>query len=332
MGMPVNALCRVLILITVPCAVIAQGIWVDPSPHVQKFVIVGRDTAVEVLDWGGAGRPLILLSQLGQTAHIYDDWASSFVDSFRVLAITRRGFGASTTTTENYSVERLARDVLAVIEAEQLQHAIVVGHGFAGEEMSWLGVKAADKASGLVYLDAAYDRTNVGAETEIARRIPTKPSEPPDMSSVQSVVAWMSSGLGGRIPEAEVRQLAEVAPDGRVIGERTRSRVGQAVMAQLKPLEPSDIRVPVLAIYAPRTAISTLPGCQRPEEPSVASACKELYEWTTAQLARSKRLFAGVSANVRFIDMPGANSFLFLSHGTEVTDAVKAFASGLADR
>jgi non-heme chloroperoxidase len=30
---------------------------------------------LEVLDWGGSGRPLVLLAGLGNTAHIFDKFA-----------------------------------------------------------------------------------------------------------------------------------------------------------------------------------------------------------------------------------------------------------------
>jgi non-heme chloroperoxidase len=315
--------------VCIPRAADAQSTWRDPSPHEQRFVTVESNVRVEVLDWGGSGRPLVLLTQLGQTSHIYDDWAASLARDFRVLGITRRGFGASTGATDDYSTERLARDVLAVIEAEHLTKPILVGHGVAGEELSWIGVNDADRVAGLVYLDAAYDRSNVGAEAAIARRIPTGPPAPQDMSSVESVAAWMSKGVGGPIPQAEVRQLAEVAPDGRVVGQRTSPGSGNAVMAQFKRVDPSGIRVPVLALYATRRSAAVLPGCQAPKEPSVVDACNELFAWMTAQLDRSKQLFGGIPRPVRIMDLPGANSFMFLSNGPEVTSAVKAFASEL---
>jgi len=58
----------------VPVAVLAQlqPAWLDPSPHTVRIAEVEPGTRIEVLDWGGSGRPLVLLSQLGQTAHIYD--------------------------------------------------------------------------------------------------------------------------------------------------------------------------------------------------------------------------------------------------------------------
>jgi hypothetical protein len=30
--------------------------WKDPSPHVTRFITVGKDLRLEVLDWGGSGR------------------------------------------------------------------------------------------------------------------------------------------------------------------------------------------------------------------------------------------------------------------------------------
>jgi hypothetical protein len=35
--------------------------WHDPSPHQIRFVTVQPDVKIETLDWGGTGRPLILI-------------------------------------------------------------------------------------------------------------------------------------------------------------------------------------------------------------------------------------------------------------------------------
>ena len=34
----------------------------DSSPHATQFVTVDKDVRLEVLDWGGSGRPVILLA------------------------------------------------------------------------------------------------------------------------------------------------------------------------------------------------------------------------------------------------------------------------------
>src|SRR5262249_47516713 len=69
--------------------------WRDPSPHAVRMVAV-NGIEVETLDWGGSGRPLVLLAGGGDTAHVFDDFATKLVGEFHVLAMTRRGFGAST--------------------------------------------------------------------------------------------------------------------------------------------------------------------------------------------------------------------------------------------
>ena len=168
--------------------------WVDPSPHRQRLVPVGDSTVnIEVLDWGGTGRSIVLLAQLGQTAHIYDDWAPKLARTYHVLGITRRGFGRSSIPPAGYSMERLATDIVAALDAESVKDPILIGNGFAGEEMSWIGTRFDRRAAGLIYLDAAYDRTNISFEGAITSRIPPRPPEARDLETVQSLTVWMSS-------------------------------------------------------------------------------------------------------------------------------------------
>src|SRR6266550_2895531 len=107
---------------------------IDSSPHKVQLTPVEGDIKLEVLDWGGAGRPLVLLTGLGDTAHVYDKFAPKLTASYHVYGITRRGFGASSApspTSTNYRADRLGDDVLAVIDALHLDHPILVGHSIA---------------------------------------------------------------------------------------------------------------------------------------------------------------------------------------------------------
>lgn len=133
------------------------GEWQDPSPHTVQFVAVDTDVKLQVLDWGGTGRPVVLLAGLGNTAHVFDDFAPKLTGSYHVYGITRRGFGASSAPAEhdnNYSADRLGDDVLAVFDALKLDRPILVGHSIAGEELSSIGSRHPERVAGLVYLDA----------------------------------------------------------------------------------------------------------------------------------------------------------------------------------
>lgn len=152
-----------LLALTVGSAVIlhAQNSVTAATPKVE-FVTVETGVKLEVLDWGGPrdgskARPLVFLSGLGDTAHVYEQFAPQFTAHHHVYGITRRGFGASSkpeSTDANYSADRLGEDVVAVIDALKLDRPVLAGHSIAGEELSWVGTRHPEKVAGLIYLDA----------------------------------------------------------------------------------------------------------------------------------------------------------------------------------
>src|SRR5271166_6597309 len=77
--------------------------WHDPSPHEVQFVTVEEGVRLEVLDWGGRGRPVVLLAGSGNTAHVFDDFAPKLSEFCHVYAITRRGYGSSSHPGSGYS-------------------------------------------------------------------------------------------------------------------------------------------------------------------------------------------------------------------------------------
>ena len=129
---------------------------VGPSPPEVRFVEVQEDVALEVLDWGGGGRPIVLLAGLGNTAHVFDDFASRLTEFGHVLGVTRRGYGASSRPESGYEVRRLGEDIAAVLDVLKLESPILVGHSLAGQEISYVASRHPEKIAGAVYLDAAY--------------------------------------------------------------------------------------------------------------------------------------------------------------------------------
>jgi non-heme chloroperoxidase len=130
----------------------------DLSQHKVELVTVEQGVKLEVLDWGGSGRPLIFLAGSGDTAHSFDSFAPKFIGQNHVYGITRRGFGASSKPAPangNYSADHLGDDVLAAMQALHIERPVLVGHSLAGQELSSVGSRFPEKVSGLIYLDAA---------------------------------------------------------------------------------------------------------------------------------------------------------------------------------
>src|SRR5688500_4541004 len=173
-------LCALCVLVAVaPPASPQQVEWKDPSPHKTTLVTVEDGVQVEVLDWGGSGPALVLLAGLGATAHQYDDFAPALTARYRVVGLTRRGHRGSSAAPGGYGSERLAEDVLRVMDAVGVTNPVVIGHSFAGEEMHVLGSRHAAKIRGLVYVDAAFDRGDAAdseAFNSATRAVPGAPS------------------------------------------------------------------------------------------------------------------------------------------------------------
>src|SRR5215472_16807382 len=148
---------RMTVFVVIACAAFAQN---SPSSQDEtalkaQFVEVQPDVKLEVLDWGGTGRNLVLLAGLGNTAHVFDSLGPKLAAHYHVIGITRRGFGQSSAPKTGYDPRRLGHDVVAVLDALHITDPVLVGHSIAGEELSAVSTYHPGRAAGLVYLDAA---------------------------------------------------------------------------------------------------------------------------------------------------------------------------------
>jgi pimeloyl-ACP methyl ester carboxylesterase len=62
------------------------------------------------MDWGGRGIAVVFLPSLGHTAYVFDVFAPPLADTYHVLGIPWRGFGASLQPDTGYDVENLGED------------------------------------------------------------------------------------------------------------------------------------------------------------------------------------------------------------------------------
>ena len=123
-------------------------------PAQQKFVSVAADVKLEVLDWGGTGRNLVLLAGGGNTAHVYASVAPKLAKQFHVFGITRRGAGQSSAPPNGYTAKQSGDDAVAVLDALHITDPVLIGHSIAGEQLSAVSKYHPGRASALIYLDA----------------------------------------------------------------------------------------------------------------------------------------------------------------------------------
>ena len=312
--------------------------WKDPSPHAVKFVTVDENVQLEVLDWGGSGPALVLLAGLGDTAHVFDDFAPALTARHRVLAITRRAHGRSSTPPTGYGFARLAEDVVRVIDTMGVSRPIVIGHSFAGEEMHVLGARYSEKIAGVVYVDAAFNRgddSDSEAYDAVARTLPGAPGpSPSDLASFTALRSFLVRIQGAAGPEAHLRARFLTNPDGSVGGQWApdlpiRQEMTKEMRAAYSPYNPERIRVPALAIYAvPKSATDMIRPWYASDDPETRGRVEKLYQLTRARFEGHANWFKMFAPQGRVTEISGAHH-LFLSNPSEVVQQIDAFVSSL---
>lgn len=134
----------------------------DPSPHESRF-IVANGVNLHYLDWGGDGEVLLFITGTGNNAHVFDGLAPRFTDHFHVMALTRRGHGQSERAQSGYDIPNLTEDVRSFLDLKGISRVNLVCHSAGGDETTLFATTYPNWIGKIVYLDAAYDRSDVAA-------------------------------------------------------------------------------------------------------------------------------------------------------------------------
>ena len=105
---------------------------------------------------GPPGAPVLVLSNsLGTDLGMWDTQVAAFAKHFQVLRYDTRGHGQSLVTEGPYSIEQLGRDVLALLDALQIERAHFCGLSMGGLIGQWLGINAGERLNKLVVCNTA---------------------------------------------------------------------------------------------------------------------------------------------------------------------------------
>jgi non-heme chloroperoxidase len=313
------------------CAVAACATGSHPdlppqSAPVVRLIRSGPGISLEVLDWGGRGPALVFLAGLGNTAHVFDDFAPQFTDSFHVVGITRRGFGASATAPPPRELDTLVADITAVLDTLGLDQVRLIGHSIAGEEMTRFAELHAPRCTGLIYLDAAYDRSGVDT---LASRQPAAPGPRIRALDTASLASWRAlyrRVMGTDQPESEISATARFDAATRYLGRVTDDSLTARVLSGRGAARYDRVACRALAIYAmPDSVADVIPYYTELDAAGRAQAVA-LLRFVQGVVVDSRDRFAGFSQHT-VVELHGGNHFIFLQHPGEVARAMHAFLS-----
>jgi pimeloyl-ACP methyl ester carboxylesterase len=299
-----------------------------------KMVQVEKGVDLEVLDWGGTGRPVVLLAGLGDTAHVYESFATKLTPKYHVYAITRRGFGASSVPASGYTADRLGDDVVAVMTALKINRPVLVGHSVGGEELSSVGARYPEKVAGLIYLDAAYsyayydpalgdfDIDLFGLESKLKQIEPGSGVRDPRpvISEILTSLPGFDRVLQEQLKELEAQRTPGGANPAAAAGERaTRPGLAPARSILAGERKFARITVPILAIYA-------LPHLTKPGNASFEALDRNSITGPRANA------FEEHFPSARVVRLPNASHYIFKSNEADVLREMNAFISALPIR
>lgn len=310
--------------------------FIDPSPHRTGFVVV-NGVRLHYLDWGGSGRPLVFLHGLGNSAHIFDDLAPEFVDSFRVLALTWRGHGRSDSPEAGYDVDTLTEDLRQFLDTMKIDRAILAGHSMAGEELTRFAGLHPGRVEALVYLDAAFDRTIPEFTTffaEARRKAPDvyallDPS-PADRASIDARRAFSRKTRGGwsNAIEADWRETSDLfrQSNDRPVGSGARA---QSIIQGYRAPDYARVKAPTLAFFTGLTMESAFPWITTDVDASIRKQAQDLLELDMIPRQRPQiAQFRSGVPHARIIEMPNTRHDCFIQRQGDVVREMRAFLAG----
>lgn len=306
----------------------------------SQFIDVGDGVKVEVLDWGGVGRPVVLLPGSGNTAHVFEDFAPKLIQCCHVHAygITRRGFGLSSKPRRGYATPDLAEDDFLVIQALRLQKPIIMGHSVAGSEMTFLGQKLPAELGALVYLDANADPLDYPWDNpeyrtlvmKAANSAPSSPKRTPaDNASVAAYQAYQRRRGEAPFPAEEIRNMYELNADGSIGSDRNPPYVSDEIGIGSIAKDYRGMHVPALALIAVPFPPAEKWGKSPPKSDGERHDSDRSDEILMEYIHRWETNLKNADSLATVVELRGAHHYIFLSEEGQVLQEIKFFLQKL---
>ena len=235
----------------------------DPAAAPEGYVVtVGAGDRIHFLDWGGSGRPgVLLIHGLSNTAWSWAPVARRLLAVQAVVAMDLRGHGLSDAPTEGYDPRTLAEDVIAAAEGSGLlaggdDRVVLAGHGFGAIVAAWTAADLADRCAGLVLVDGGWEDLETASGMDVAEFLRGLDEPPEVMRSMTAFLAdraaFDPSSWDGDQERAARATVVETHA-GRVVPS-TRPHAAEASVRAMFDYDPVETLVKV---EAPVVALST---------------------------------------------------------------------------
>src|SRR3954454_8463265 len=195
----------------------------------------------------GVGFPVLFISGLAGYASFWQDQVAAFAKSFDVITHDHRGIGQSDLTRSGFTVDRMAADVIGLMDALEIERAHIVGHSTGGAIAQTLAIEHPKRVASIVLSASwtkpdAYFRRFFGLRKDILLRL--GPSAYVQANSLFLYPGSYIARNNERLRQMEAQHLAVFPPT-----EIAASRI-DAILAFDRTEQLSRIKTPTLVVGA----------------------------------------------------------------------------------
>jgi aminoacrylate hydrolase len=195
----------------------------------------------------GMGFPVVFISGLGGFGSFWKDQVATFARRFEVITFDHRGIGQSDESRIGYTVDRMAADVVRLLDRLELKRSHVVGHSTGGAVAQILAIEHPNRLASVVLSATwtkadAYFRRLFTLRKELLQRL--GPSFYLQAATLVLYPSWWVARNNERLRQEEAQNLAAFAPS-----EIVASRI-DAMLAFDRTSELERIKTPTLVVGA----------------------------------------------------------------------------------
>ncbi|ARP85677.1 alpha/beta fold hydrolase [Bordetella genomosp. 9] len=145
---------------------------------------------------GQGGRPVLMLSNsIGTDMSMWDGIMPALLERFQVLRYDMRGHGGSDVPCGPYSLDRLGRDALELMDVLELARVDVLGLSLGGMVAQWLAMHFPERIDRLVL---AHTAAYLGPAAQWEPRIRTILQAPAEQTAEAFLVNWFPAAMRER--------------------------------------------------------------------------------------------------------------------------------------
>ncbi len=200
----------------------------------------------------GQGQPLILIAGLGYDRWMWHKMVPYLAERFRVITFDNRGVGDSDKPTGPYTAQMLAEDTAALLQALEIEQAVILGHSMGGYIAQALALSRPDRVYKLVL-----SATNFGGPrhipiTQEAMAVLTDTSSDPLTRLKRGILISCAPGFEERQPDVVEQWLGyRAAHPIDLQGYQAQMGIGLALLSEVAAFENRlpQLQMPTLILF-----------------------------------------------------------------------------------